>query len=93
MGFGDECERVRSIYLAGGRDEAAQAVPDELALGTSLFGTEEMVRDRIRAYRGAGVTDLRIEPLGRAPHDKLDTLGRVLDLVRDVNASTPTAVD
>ncbi|MFZ1489013.1 MAG: LLM class flavin-dependent oxidoreductase, partial [Ilumatobacteraceae bacterium] len=86
MGYEEVCARVRSIYLAGRRDDAADAVPDELPLGTSLFGTDEMVRDRIRAYRDAGVTDLRVEPLGRTSTEKLDTLAHVLDLVRQVTA-------
>lgn len=86
MGYGDVCDRVRSTYLAGKRAEAAAAVADELALCTSLFGTDHMVRERIRAYRDAGVTDLRIEPVGRTATEKLDTLGRVLDLVGEVCA-------
>lgn len=84
IGFGDAAHAVRSLWLAGRRDEAVGTVPDELAIGTSLMGDNAQVRDRIRAYRDAGVTDLRLEPMGRTPADKLDTLARVLDLVRDV---------
>jgi hypothetical protein len=87
LGYDEACARVRSTYLSGKRDEAAAVVPDELALRTSMFGTDDMVRDRIRAYRDAGVTDLRVEPLGRTATEKLDTLGRVLDLVREVTAA------
>ena len=88
VGYHEDCDRVRSLYLSGRRDEAYAAVPDELALRTSMFGTDEMIRERIRAFRAAGVTDLRIEPIGRTPTAKLDTLGRVLDLVRDVTTAT-----
>jgi len=45
-----------------------------------------MVRDRIRAYRAAGVTALRLQPMGRTPTEKLDTLAHMLDLVREVDA-------
>jgi alkanesulfonate monooxygenase SsuD/methylene tetrahydromethanopterin reductase-like flavin-dependent oxidoreductase (luciferase family) len=87
-GYAEPAALVRDLYLSGRRDEAIAAVPDELALRTSFIGTEAMVRDRIRAYRDAGVTALRLQPMGRTPGEKLDTLAHVLDLVRDVDADT-----
>jgi F420-dependent oxidoreductase-like protein len=86
IGFAEPAARVRELWLAGKREQAEAAVPDEMAMRTSFFGTDDMVRDRIRAYRDAGVTSLRLQPMGRTPTDKLDTLGRMLDLVRDVGS-------
>jgi F420-dependent oxidoreductase-like protein len=86
IGYAEPAAHVRDLYLAGKRDEAVAAVPDELALRTSFIGTESMVRDRVRAYRDAGVTALRLQPMGRTPGEKLDTLAHMLDLVRDVDA-------
>jgi alkanesulfonate monooxygenase SsuD/methylene tetrahydromethanopterin reductase-like flavin-dependent oxidoreductase (luciferase family) len=86
IGYADAARHVRDLWLAGRRDEAVAAVPDELAIRTSLLGTDDMVRDRIRAYRAAGVTDLRLEPMGRTAAEKLDTLERVVALVRAVDA-------
>jgi alkanesulfonate monooxygenase SsuD/methylene tetrahydromethanopterin reductase-like flavin-dependent oxidoreductase (luciferase family) len=88
IGYADAAQDVRQLWLDGRRDNAVAAVPDELALHTSLFGTDEMVRSRIRAYRDAGVTDLRLEPMGRTPTERLDTLARVIDLVREINKET-----
>jgi F420-dependent oxidoreductase-like protein len=88
LGYGEAVARVRDIYLSGRHDEARDAVPDELAFGTSLFGTQAMVRDRIRAYHAAGVTDLRLEPMGRTSTEKLDVLGHVIDLVRSIDAES-----
>jgi alkanesulfonate monooxygenase SsuD/methylene tetrahydromethanopterin reductase-like flavin-dependent oxidoreductase (luciferase family) len=85
IGYAEPARRVRELWLAGKRDQAVDAVPDELALRTSLIGTPEMVRDRIRAYRDAGVTSLRLQPMGRSAHAKLDVLGTVLDLIGDVD--------
>ena len=48
----------------------------------NLLGDTEMVRNRIRAFRDAGVTTLRVTPQGRDLAEKLATLGRVMDLVR-----------
>ena len=84
IGYAEDATTVRDLWLAGKRDEAVAAVPEELAVHTSLMGTEAQVSDRIRAYHAAGVTDLRIEPIGRTPSERLDTLGRVVDLVRTV---------
>jgi F420-dependent oxidoreductase-like protein len=81
IGYEEPARDVRELWLSGRRDEAAAAVPDELALRTSLIGTESMVRDRIAAYRRAGVTSLRLQPMASTPSGKLDVLAHVLDLV------------
>lgn len=86
LGYAEEVDRVRQIYLSGRHDDASEAVPDDLALQTSLFGDEKAVTERIRAYRRAGVTELRLEPMGRTAAERLDTLGAAVELVRAVNA-------
>ncbi len=78
-GFEDACVEVQRLWLEGRRDEAAARVPDAMVHGTSLFGTEAMVRERIRAYRDAGVTTLRVDPQGATRSERLDTLGRVVE--------------
>jgi len=88
IGYAEAAKEVRDIWLAGDRAAAVAAVPDELALRTSMIGTDDMVRARIRAYRDAGVTDLRLEPIGRTPAERIDTLARVVDLVRQVGAES-----
>ena len=88
MGFGDECTHVRNVWLEGRHDDACAAVPEALVRGTSLFGTPAEVRARIRQYREAGVTDLRIEPMGRTPDEKLATLAQAVELVDEVTAET-----
>jgi hypothetical protein len=60
-----------------------------MVVQSNLLGTEEMVRDRIRKYRDAGVTTLRLQPDGRTLNERLETLGRALNLVREVGAETP----
>jgi len=82
-GFEDACIEVQRLWLEGRRDEAAARVPDEMVTRTSLFGTEAMIRERIRAYRDAGVTTLRLEPEGASMTDRLDTLGRAVEWVKD----------
>ena len=81
-GYTDVALEVQRLWLDGHREEAAGRVPDELVLKTNLLGTEPMVRRRLEAYRDAGVTTLRVEPAGDTLDARLDTLGRLLGLVR-----------
>jgi F420-dependent oxidoreductase-like protein len=81
-GYEDAARAVQALWLAGRRDEAASRVPDEMVLRTNLLGTEAMVRARVRAYRDAGITTLRVAPDGRTPGARIETLERLLDLVR-----------
>jgi len=76
---------VQRLWLEGKRREAADLVPEEMVLGVNLLGTEDMVRERIRAYRDAGVTTLRLAPEGATMQERLDTLGRAVDLVKSVD--------
>ena len=88
IGFEDAAVRVQRLWLDGRRDDAVAAVPDEMVLATNLLGTEAMVRERIRTYRDAGVTMLSLVPMGRGMTEKLDALGRAVELVAQETAST-----
>ena len=85
-GYEDVATEVQNLWLDGKREEARELVPDELVLTTNLLGTEEMVKERIRAYRDAGVTTLRVDPAGRGVKERLDTLGRLIDCVKTVDS-------
>jgi F420-dependent oxidoreductase-like protein len=81
-GYVDAAQEVQRLWLDGKRDEAAARVPDELAVKVNLLGTEAMVRERLRVHRDAGVTTLRVDPAGATVNARLDTLARVMDLLR-----------
>jgi F420-dependent oxidoreductase-like protein len=83
-GYQDACEEVAQLWLAGKRDEATAKVPDEMVIRTTLLGDDQQVSARIRAYRDVGITTLRLQPDGATASERLDTLGRVIDLVRAV---------
>ena len=88
-GYEEVAIDVQTLWLDGNRQEAAARVPDELVLQTNLLGTDEMVKNRIRAYRDAGVTTLRVDPQGASLAERLKTLGRVADLAKAVGAEQP----
>jgi hypothetical protein len=73
---------VQCLWIAGRRPEAIAKVPPEMVIQANLLGDTEMVRNRIRTFRDAGVTTLRVAPQGRDLAEKLATLGSVMDLVR-----------
>jgi F420-dependent oxidoreductase-like protein len=85
-GFADAAREVQQLWIDGRREEAIARVPDDMILQSNLLGTDAMVRERIRRYRDAGVGTLRLAPLGKTPGERLETLGRALDLVRQVAA-------
>ncbi|WP_107984188.1 LLM class F420-dependent oxidoreductase [Rhodococcus sp. OK519] len=70
-GYEEEAEKIQDLYLAGKKDEATAAVPDELARAISLIGTESFVKERVAAFAAAGVTTLNVMPLAA------DRAGRV----------------
>ncbi|ROO87911.1 F420-dependent oxidoreductase-like protein [Actinocorallia herbida] len=66
-GFEAEAEKIQDLYLSGRKKEAEAAVPDELIDQTNLLGPEGFVKERLAAYRAAGVTVLNVDPQGDDP--------------------------
>lgn len=91
QGYAELAERVQALWLEYRRDEAAALILDEFVTQSNLLGTDEMVRQRIRVYRDAGVTTIRAAPAGDTPSERLETLGRFMRLVDEVNAETSSA--
>ncbi|MFI6095921.1 LLM class F420-dependent oxidoreductase [Lentzea sp. NPDC051213] len=60
MGYGEAVADIGRLFLAGRKDEAAQAVPDELVAEISIVGTAEHVREEIGRWEKAGVTMLLV---------------------------------
>jgi F420-dependent oxidoreductase-like protein len=87
-GFEEAGREVQRLWIDGRREEAAAAVPDELVLQTNFLGTPAQVTERVRAYRDAGVTMLRVQPEGASVQDRLDNLGQIVDIVREVSDET-----
>ncbi|MFM9629121.1 LLM class flavin-dependent oxidoreductase [Streptomyces galilaeus] len=84
QGWAEVAADVRARWQAGDRDGAAALVTDEMVLATTLIGTEDMVRERLRVWRDAGVDTVRFYPAGETLDARLTTLGRAVELVRSV---------
>lgn len=83
-GYGDVAAEVQRLWVDGDKAAAAAAVPEELVLAAYMIGTEDMVRDRIRAASDAGVNCLRLAPQGRTSADQIAHLEMAVELINSV---------
>jgi hypothetical protein len=82
QGYEEDAIAVQQLWLQGKRDDAAKRVPDDMILKTSLLGTDEMVKERMLAYKSAGITTLRIGPDGKTHAERIECLGRAMDIIK-----------
>ncbi len=81
-GYEEAAVKVQSLWVDGKKEEAMREVPEEMILKTNLIGTEEMVRERLRAYRDAGVNTMRLSTGGSNWKERTDSLAEAVDLVK-----------
>ncbi len=79
-GYEAAAREVQDLYLDGKKDEAAAAIPDDLIDAVSLCGPREHVRERIAAYRDAGVGTLGVIPVAFTRDERLEQLRLVAEL-------------
>ncbi|MFF2084365.1 LLM class F420-dependent oxidoreductase [Nocardia sp. NPDC058176] len=70
-GYGEAADRIQELYLAGDKQAATKAVPDDLVRDVSLIGPESFVKERVAAFAEAGVTTLNVVPIAE------DAAGRI----------------
>lgn len=63
-GYEREAALIQDLFLAGRRDEAAAAVPTDWLEAMTIAGPEGRVRERLHAYKEAGVTALTVDVVG-----------------------------
>jgi F420-dependent oxidoreductase-like protein len=66
-GYEAEAAKIQELYLSGRKDEAAAAVPVEFAELMNLVGPAGYVKERLQAFKEAGVTMLNVTPIGEDP--------------------------
>jgi len=79
-GFEAAAKEIQDLYLEGRKEDAARAIPAELIDLVSLCGPAEIVRDRLGAYRGAGVGTLMITPMAFNVDDRISQLRALAEL-------------
>ena len=66
-GYVKEAIEIQDLYLDGKKDEAAAAVPTQMLENTNLVGPKSYIKERLAAYKEAGVTILSVNPVGGDP--------------------------
>jgi F420-dependent oxidoreductase-like protein len=84
-GFQDQTSEIQDLWAKGDREAATNAVTDKMARSSSFVGSEETVRERLRAFQRAGVTTVWAEPEGDSLDVRLEALARFLVLVQQVD--------
>jgi alkanesulfonate monooxygenase SsuD/methylene tetrahydromethanopterin reductase-like flavin-dependent oxidoreductase (luciferase family) len=79
-GFEEAAETVQELYLSGRQAEAMEALPGELIDLLTLCGPAAQVRERLAAYRDAGVGTLIVLPIAATAADRLHQLRLVTEL-------------
>ena len=79
-GFEAAAAEVQELYLNGKREQAGAAIPDDLIDMITLCGPEGVVRDRIQAFRDAGVGTLMVSPMAFTAQDRIQQLRAVAEL-------------
>ena len=81
-GYGGEraADAVQELYLAGRTDEAAAAVPEEMAAAMSLVGSRGHVAERLAAFAESGVTTLNVTPVAPTAAGRVALTAAVTEL-------------
>lgn len=64
FGYVDEAALIQDLYLDGKKQEAADAVPDELVRAMSLVGSKSEVAEQVARFTEAGVHTALLTPFG-----------------------------
>jgi F420-dependent oxidoreductase-like protein len=80
-GFEKEAEIIQDLYLSGKKKEAEAAVPDEFLELTTLCGPKGYVKDRVAAFKAAGVTHLQVHPIPQGDQSAASLIETVKEML------------
>jgi hypothetical protein len=78
-GFEKEAVEIQDLYLDGKKDEAASKLPGEWIMNANLVGTPGFIKERVAAFKEAGVTVLSVNPIGPDPVGQIEKLRAIID--------------
>ena len=83
-GFEAAAAKVQDLYLDGRRAEAMEALPDELIDLVCIVGPKDQARDKVRAFRDAGVDTLIVSGMAVDTEARIEQLRLVAELAAGV---------
>jgi hypothetical protein len=78
-GYEKEAVEVQDLYLDGKKDEAAAALPGEWLELANLVGPASYIKERVAAFKEAGVTVLSVNPVGPDAAKQIEQLRNIVD--------------
>jgi F420-dependent oxidoreductase-like protein len=78
-GYEKEAVEVQDLYLEGKKDEAAAALPGEWLELANLVGPKSYIKERVGAFKEAGVTVLSVNPVGPNAVQQIELLREIVD--------------
>jgi len=79
-GFDDAAQEIQDLYLDGKKEAAMAAIPDDLIDTVAICGPREHVRERLAAYREAGVGTLGVMPVAFTREGRIEQLRAIAEL-------------
>jgi F420-dependent oxidoreductase-like protein len=81
FGFGEVADEVQSLYLDGKREQAYEAIPDEMVDAIAIVGTEDEAAERLKRFADSGIDRLIVSPFHATAEGRQRTLERLAELV------------
>ncbi|MEY2444989.1 MAG: hypothetical protein QOE00_1569, partial [Ilumatobacteraceae bacterium] len=78
-GYEQEAVDIQDLYLDGDKDGAAARVPAEWLELSNLVGPPSYIKERVGAFKEAGVTVLSVNPIGPDAVRQVETLRAIVD--------------
>ena len=85
-GFESAAREVQELYLAGKRTEAMFALPDDLIDLVSIVGPRDKAKEKLRAFRDAGVDTLIVWPIMPDQDERKQQMRLIAELANEVGA-------
>jgi F420-dependent oxidoreductase-like protein len=82
-GFEREAQEVQELYLAGRKSEALMALSDAMIDAVSIAGPPSRAKEKIRAFRDAGVDTLIVSPMAQELEERKEQLRLIAELARE----------
>jgi hypothetical protein len=78
-GYEKEAVEIQDLYLDGKKQEAAAKVPSDWLLNSHLVGPKSFIKERLSAFKEAGVTVISVNPIGPDAVQQVELLRTLMD--------------
>ena len=83
-GYESAAQEVQELYLAGRRNEAMVALPDDLIDLVSIVGPRDRAKEKIRAFQETGADTLIVSGMAIDTPSRIEQLRLVAELANEL---------